>query len=36
MLKLEKTVTDFERARGTILTRVQILLDDTQQRFPRW
>src|SRR5258708_11218612 len=32
MLKLEKTVTDLNARAGPILTRVQILLDDTQPK----
>jgi len=32
MLKLEKTVTDLHERTGPILTRVQILLDDTQPK----
>jgi hypothetical protein len=32
MLKVEKTVTDLHERTGPILTRVQILLDDTQPK----
>jgi hypothetical protein len=32
MLKLDKTVTDLHERTGPILTRVQILLDDTQPK----